>query len=291
MHKSYGFRYTEGTRRCLHLIETIGRESTHNPTYSFDGLHRDGPGLLFQYTLSGEGRLELGNTTYRVPRHHGFFVTIPSAHRYYYDPSVQTPWEFIWIKLNMEGSSHYWQHFVQSFGPVAAIKPDSDTILLLQKLYNDVAAKKFADSKYDMSVRVHEWLLTLLRLSEGEKHPSSDWPEPVRLANQFIERHYGEPVSLEQIANAAQLSKHYLCKTFRKFTGTTPIDYLRKLRIEEAVRLLQHTDIPISQIAMKTGFDNASYFGKVFHQLVGITPTEFRQRKSDLSADYLHIMR
>jgi AraC-like DNA-binding protein len=290
MQSTYAFRYTNNSKQHLHLIKTIGWETTDSPSYEFDGLNRTGNGLLFKYTLSGEGKLEVGDATYRIPKNHGFFVNIPGAHRYYYDSASGEPWEFIWIKLYELASSVYWEHFIRALGHVVEFKAESEPIKLLWKLYRDVDDNILGPNKHDTSIRVYEWLMSLHRYSEGEIYQIEQLPESIRLAKKHIETYYYMQLSLEQIAQVAQLSKTHFCKMFLKYVGATPIDYLRKKRIEEAAQFLKHTNIPVSQIALKTGFDNLNYFGKVFRKMVGITPTEFREEKSDLALDYLHIL-
>jgi transcriptional regulator GlxA family with amidase domain len=61
------------------------------------------------------------------------------------------------------------------------------------------------------------------------------------------------------------------------YTGVTPIHYLRKIRVEEAAGLLRNTGLAVEAISRQTGFDNVSYFGKVFRQYIGVSPTDYRK--------------
>lgn len=289
----HGFRFLTYPDISLHpllLILTIGHESTQDPEYRFNGLDRP-TGLLFQYTLSGEGKVSIGPNTFSVPMNHGFFVHIPSDHSYYFDPAAADHWEFIWIKLYAtETSTLYWNHFIRQFGHIASVPASAEPILILWSLYNSITNEKLEYEKHDISLRVYEWILSLLRFSEGTIRVARNFPEFVQIGKQYIEQHYGEPVSLAQIAEAAQVTPNHFCKMFHKHVGTSPVEYLRLVRLEKAAHLLKHTRMSISQIAVETGFDNLSYFGKVFRKLVGITPSEYREGKSDLAGNYLHIM-
>lgn len=289
----HGFRsltYPDISSHPLHLILTIGHESTQDPCYRFDGQERT-KGLLFQYTLSGEGKLSIGQNTFSVPKNHGFFVHIPSDHYYYFDPSSADNWEFIWIKLYAtEVSKLYWNHFIDRFGHVAFVPSSAEPILILWSLYNSIANKKIEHQKHDISFRVYEWILSLLRFSEGEVRTDRHLPETVQIGKQFMEQHFHESISLSQIAEAAKVSPNHFCKMFQKHVGASPVEYLRLVRLEKAAHLLKHTRIPVSQIAVETGFDNLSYFGKVFRKLIGMTPSEYRDGKSDLAGNQLHIM-
>ena len=93
---------------------------------------------------------------------------------------------------------------------------------------------------------------------------------------QFIHLHYSDDISLENIANVANISKSECCRNFHKFFNLTPFDYLLQYRIQQACILLLHTDDSINQIASKTGFHDQSYFSKIFKRLMGMTPSRYR---------------
>jgi transcriptional regulator GlxA family with amidase domain len=76
---------------------------------------------------------------------------------------------------------------------------------------------------------------------------------------------------------------------FQQQTGMTPFYYLRTKRIEEAAKDLRQNGLPVHTIAMLTGFDNSSYFGKVFRRLVGVSPQQFRDGKVEVPVNALVI--
>jgi YesN/AraC family two-component response regulator len=95
----------------------------------------------------------------------------------------------------------------------------------------------------------------------------------------FIHQHYHEDITIEDIADAAYVSKYYLIKIFQKTLNTTPAQYVTNVRIEKAIELLVNTDFTIRMISEKIGFSNDNYFNKVFKKVVGIPPGEFRKNK------------
>lgn len=96
----------------------------------------------------------------------------------------------------------------------------------------------------------------------------------------FIQQYYPEPVSLRQIASAANVSKSECIRAFKTRLGTSPIDYLIEYRIAKAMEMLDGSDLPISSIANECGIGNASYFTKIFRQRTGLTPTGYRNRRT-----------
>ena len=94
----------------------------------------------------------------------------------------------------------------------------------------------------------------------------------------LIEEKYNKQITLNQAAEAANLSKEYFCRFFKRVTGDTFTQYLNKFRIDKAKQLLVTKNLPIIHIAYEVGFDNLSYFYRVFQNLVKITPTEYVRR-------------
>lgn len=92
----------------------------------------------------------------------------------------------------------------------------------------------------------------------------------------YMEKHYQEPVSLQQLADAVSCNSQYLCRFFKEIAGISPIQYLISYRLERACGLLAHTALPVTEIALDCGFDNISYFIRKFKAVKGCTPKEYR---------------
>lgn len=93
----------------------------------------------------------------------------------------------------------------------------------------------------------------------------------------YIESHYEEPVSLQQLADTIPCNSQYLCRFFREIAGVSPIQYLISYRLERACSLLLQTSKPVTEIALDCGFDNISYFIRKFKASKGCTPKEYRE--------------
>ncbi|UUZ97561.1 helix-turn-helix transcriptional regulator [Paenibacillus sp. P25] len=83
-------------------------------------------------------------------------------------------------------------------------------------------------------------------------------------------------LSVEDMSEAAGLTKYHFCRQFLKKTGLKPNQYLRKIRVEQAAWSLRHTDKTVETVARETGFGYTNYFIKVFRSFVGATPQEYR---------------
>ena len=104
----------------------------------------------------------------------------------------------------------------------------------------------------------------------------------VKEAMLYIRTHHAEPISLDEIAGSVHISKSECCRCFARTLQMTPFEYLMKYRIFEATKkMMEHPDEPmsISDLALSVGFNNTSYFNKLFKKFLGCTPTYYRTHK------------
>ena len=94
---------------------------------------------------------------------------------------------------------------------------------------------------------------------------------------QYIQDHYREPISLEEIAASASISESELFRCFHTVIGTTPASYLKQYRLQQAARLLLTTDWKIMEIGQHCCFQEMSYFAKAFRRAYGRSPSAYRK--------------
>lgn len=126
------------------------------------------------------------------------------------------------------------------------------------------------------------------RLFSAQSEPVSEKrvrSDELKSALDLVEEKYGEQITLEQMAQAAGLSPKYFCRVFHEITHRTPVEYLNWFRVNRACACLRDTDDALSDIALKCGFNDFSYFIKTFKRYKGMTP--YKYRKYDPSVDQL----
>ena len=103
-------------------------------------------------------------------------------------------------------------------------------------------------------------------------------PEAVRNAKAFIHDHLAEPMSLEAVAGAVNVSPFHFCKLFKRSTGLTFTDFVNRARVEKAKRLLMRPAARITEVAYDVGFQSLSHFNRSFRRIAAESPSEFRMR-------------
>ena len=102
--------------------------------------------------------------------------------------------------------------------------------------------------------------------------------EPIQ---EYVKNHYGEEITLKDLAFMTGYSTYYFTRLFKKYFGCTMTDYLIEFRIEQSKELLISRTDSLGRIAGLCGFESANYFSRCFRRKVGVTPTEYRNQQME----------
>ncbi|HEX6489493.1 MAG TPA: helix-turn-helix transcriptional regulator [Candidatus Dormibacteraeota bacterium] len=100
----------------------------------------------------------------------------------------------------------------------------------------------------------------------------------LRRARDLSDREFGRPLSLDEMARAAHLSKFHFARAFTSAYGETPRAYLTRRRIERAKELLRAANLTVTEVCFVVGFESLGSFSSRFRQLVGQSPSEYRRQ-------------
>lgn len=125
------------------------------------------------------------------------------------------------------------------------------------------------------------WELLFSYMKELPEAPAGDEKNIQRIKTMlsFMQEHYKEKLTLEDIASSVNICKSECCRFFKKHTSTTIFDYLLSFRVEQSLGLLTGTEYSITQIAEMAGFSDSCYYTKIFKKYKGCTPREFRKKE------------
>lgn len=138
---------------------------------------------------------------------------------------------------------------------------------------------------YEFEMRAELSRIILLLKENCVRHAQAPSERELRDAERikqmvdFVRRHREEPITTEEIAASAAISVSECLRCFRRMMDLTPKEYLRQHRIRHAVQLLENTDKSITRIGEECGFEDMSYFARVFRAEKGCTPSEYREKE------------
>lgn len=150
---------------------------------------------------------------------------------------------------------------------------------LLQRFWHLSRLQSQPDVEFQTRNLLSEiWLLLLEELKHTQLK-ASPVKNQDRILNMlaFIQENYDKKLTLQEIADASAISTRECLRCFQMSIRQSPMEYLMEYRIQAAVKLLEGTDLPVTEIAMRTGWGSSSYFTKMFHSLRGKTPNAYRK--------------
>lgn len=103
--------------------------------------------------------------------------------------------------------------------------------------------------------------------------------ERIRRIMEYIHEHYGEKITLEDLADQIHLCKSESCRLFKRYMNESMIGYLLDYRVDRSLELLRQTSLDVTQVAGQVGFANPGYYSRIFKRKMGCTPLEYRKSR------------
>lgn len=147
-------------------------------------------------------------------------------------------------------------------------------ISLLKKIMDQVRTLNPTQEFVDFALGYY--FLLIAETYENSKKRANSSAELVEKALSFIDENYMLPITLEEIAAHINRTTYHLSHLFREATGKTVVEYLRSIRIKKACMMLAYSDISIDEVITSCGFNDSSYFFRVFKTEMGTTPNRYR---------------
>lgn len=180
--------------------------------------------------------------------------------------------------LERYGKDTIYSCFQSPFVTIQYNRRDYIEDLFQKLLYESNHIDTFSD--YLLQSYLQELILFLIRYQRNEDQvgfPLSVTDEIIQNTAKYIQSHYNQALSLEMAASYATMSPTYFSKKFKAVTGFGFKEYLSKVRLTQASKLLLETDCSITEIAYVCGYSDSNYFGDVFKKMKGISPLQYRK--------------
>lgn len=157
---------------------------------------------------------------------------------------------------------------------------------ILNKLRQLGQLQKEPDTEFQTRNLLSEiWLFLLDEIKNAEPniyHPQQKNQDRILTMISFIQENFAEKLTLEDIADSAAVSTRECLRCFKSSIHQSPLDYLIEYRVRTAKKMLETTDLSITDIALRCGFNSNSYFTKLFHRICGKTPNAYRKELLEL---------
>ncbi len=231
--------------------------------------------FLFIIILSGRGTIHYKDALYTVKA--GDCIWLDCRAPYSHESSVDDPWELQWVHYNGNTAKDYYENYREQDFPIVFTPRNlnhfTDTITNIYDVH------KAAHSNTELLS--HKYLTDLITFCYVENQEDIDLSESteakVKQVSDYIDQHFSEKITLEDLADIFYISKFHLSREFKKQYGITIGNALTAKRLSHAKSQLRFSDSSIEQVSTDCGFSDVGYFIKVFKSYEGQTPLEFRR--------------
>ncbi|WP_176584745.1 AraC family transcriptional regulator [Priestia megaterium] len=225
--------------------------------------------------IKGRGELRVNDEVYIIKENEGMFLTPHVPHEYY---PVTSEWQVCWVSFNGSVIDDIMLslQFINS-GKIVLTNAES-LYRMLQELMN-----RLEENHTSSTMQCSELLYSvILKLRQDSVYiESKSRLQQITQLNpvlRYIEEYYHQPLTLEVLAQQLSVTEQYTCLLFQQSLGIRPFEYVTRVRIQKAKKLLlKNNQISVQDIARQVGYEHPSYFIKRFKEQENVTPTIFRK--------------
>lgn len=242
--------------------------------------------------IEGSVACHINQSVYELQPGEGIFINSNVLHRFTSEKyGIITNVIFLPTFLASKESLIYGKYIMpleKSELPCIVLKKEEawkkQILSLLQELFSNLKTAEW--NELFIRNRLSEiWLLMILQLNSEQlapktKNGSNNSEKMLQTMIQYIQMHFERPITLADIAGAVNVSKNTALRYFQENIGVSPVEYLIQYRLNNACKMLRETSEKITYIAGCAGYDNVSYFNRIFKKYVGKTPSQYRAERS-----------
>lgn len=255
------------------MIYTCGYENCA-PGHSYGPIMRNG--YLIHYVLDGKGIYKARGELFRLKAGDAFLICPDEL--IYYEADKHEPWTYTWIGMQGIKVRGYLERTSLPDSLVAHYGEDPQLRLCHEKMSE--ADKLPQNRDLVMNSIMYEYLFLLAaKFPSGKLQQNDDKQSHAERALQYIEDHYCDSITIQDIADALGINRSYLHRMFKAFTGMSIQSYLLDYRMRKACILLKNTDLSIRAVAHSVSYIDPLYFSRIFRQKMGASPSEYRSRR------------
>lgn len=229
---------------------------------------------LVHYVASGKGVFVAGGRTFSLSAGDMFFIFPRSD--VYYEADAEDPWDYYWVSFHGTEARRILGY--TGFSPENPVMHLRDSDVLREMMINIYrAGGKTPAADTAMTGHLHLFLSELISRT-NERSGKDDTQEYLVRAVEYIREEYAAPIRVDDVAFKVGVSRSQLYRAFMREFDVSPNQYIRQYRIQEACALLSSSNLSISAVAAAVGFTDPLYFSRAFHEVKGLSPSQYRQK-------------
>lgn len=262
---------------ALHITD-IGYypKATHHYRMRNEGIDQ----FVFIYCIDGTGWYKLEGKEQQVKANQ-FFI-LPAGKPHAYGSNKENPWTIYWIHFKGSLAMHY----AEGADIPIEVKPENDSRIhgrnnLFEEMFHTLNSGYSLDNLHYATTLLHYYLGSL-RYLQSYRHAMPHQQKEksmIEIVIHFMKENLEKHLTVEEMATFTNYTPNHFSTLFKAEVGHPPLAYFNLLKIQEACRILDSTDIRLNQLCHKVGIDDSYYFSRLFSKIMGMSPREYRHTK------------
>ena len=230
------------------------------------------------YCVRGNGWARIEDKKYTISP--GDFILFPANSPHEYAADEQTPWTIYWMHFKGTSSLDFINMMLKRMGGhVASISFQENRLHLFEEIYTSVERGYSTDNLCYASLSLQYFLGSCCFDNNYNYLATHEKKDSITLCVNYLQKHIDKTLTLQEIAEAVNLSVSHFAAIFKKSTGFSIIEYFNHLKTQKACQYLQFTDLRVNEIADRLGIEDPYYFSRMFTKIIGMSPNKYRSRK------------
>jgi AraC-like DNA-binding protein len=268
--------YAASNTEYQDVIYTVPRAGhlVRDPEHHIQRDHFPGHELIL--CLQGQGFVRRNGFLHLV--HAGELAWVNCSHPHEHGAIPEDPWEVFWVRIEGPRLEQICELLAVESRPVFS-GFDADAAIAIYREIFRLMAMQAADTAPLIHAEVAK-LIALAFCARRRHAPMINVPTPIAKVVEWMKLYYFEPISVSALADMAGMSASHFARLFKSTFGLSPINWLRRERINHAKRRLGDSKDLIKEVAMQVGYNDRFFFSRDFKKFTGYTPREFRRRET-----------
>lgn len=232
------------------------------------------------YCVDGKGKYHINGKTYQIQQKQ--YIFIPPHVPYSFEADIDEPWTIYW--LHFSGKLVH-SIFTVHISPGIILSDEHSRqqvrIELFEEIYNSFSMGYIKEYFAYSAMYLYSFLSTFI-FQEQFRDIGVPRHKPLSFSMRviyYLQENIDRNLTLQDLARYFKYSESHFSALFLKETGTSPINYFIRLKIQKACQYIELTDMKLNEIALRLGFEEQAYFSRVFTKVMGVSPTTYRRKE------------
>jgi len=229
---------------------------------------------LLLYCSEGRGRLTAGDWMGDIRP--GQIMLLPQGLTHSYEANEEDPWTLYWIHFQGASTGVLMQYLGYREGRPVADAGVSPLLIGAFTSLLEVRRTGYSTRAFINAANHLRHLVTQMSMEISAHAGRLQSGFELDHVQAYMLEHIDQPVTLDNLAAVATMSKYHFSKRYKQLTGYSPIKHFLNIKMEHACHLLDSTELGVGEIALRVGYDDPLYFSRLFRKTIGSSPREYR---------------